>query len=92
MKATKDYGIIYTNNSSNYISGYCDSDYAGDTLSTKSTLGYVFILAGGPISWKSKLQSIITQSTTESEFIAINSAAKEAVFIKQLMTELDVYN
>ena len=50
LKATKDYRIIYTNNSSNYISDYCDSDYTGDTLSAKSTLGYVFILAGGPIS------------------------------------------
>ena len=50
LKATKDYRIIYINNSSNYISGYYDSDYASDTLSAKSTLGYVFILAGGPIS------------------------------------------
>ena len=50
------------------------------------------MLTGGLISWKSKLQSVVTQSTTKAEFIAINSAAKKAVFIKQLMTELDVYN
>jgi hypothetical protein len=97
LKATKDYGITYYNiksntSSSSYISGYCDSDYAGDIITAKSTLGYIFFIAGGPISWKSKLQSIIAQSTTEAEFIAINSAVKEAVFIKQLMTELDVYN
>ena len=97
LKATKDYGITYyssyTSTSSNkYISGYCDADYAGDIFTAKSTLGWIFFIAGGPISWKSKLQSIIAQSTTESEYIAINSATKEAVFIKQLMTELGAYN
>ena len=38
------------------------------------------------------MQTIIAQSTTEAEYIAINSAAKEAVFIKQLMIELGAYN
>jgi hypothetical protein len=94
LKATKDYGITYYNSStgSRYISGYCDSDYAGDIATAKSTLGWIFYIAGGPISWKSKLQSIIAQSTTEAEYIAINSATKEAVFIKQLMTELGAYS
>jgi hypothetical protein len=64
IKATKEYGITYyntkyNNNSSSYISGYCDSDYADDISTAKSTLGYIFFIAGGPISWKSKLQFII---------------------------------
>src|SRR5271168_5110705 len=92
LKATKNYGIIYTNNSTNFISEYCDADYAGDNSLAKSILGYIFILTSGPISWKSKLQSVVAQSTTEAEFITINSVAKKAVFIKQLITELDVYN
>ena len=29
---------------------YCDSDFAGDRESSKSTYGYVFKFAGGPIS------------------------------------------
>jgi hypothetical protein len=41
--------------------------------------------------WKSKLQSIITQSSTESKYIAINLAAKEAVFIISLITKLGYY-
>jgi hypothetical protein len=36
-------------------------DYAGDIASAKSTNGYLFMLAGGPIMWKSKLQFIIAQ-------------------------------
>ena len=50
LKATKDYRITYTSNSTNYISSYYDSDYTSDILLTKSTLGYIFILTSSPIS------------------------------------------
>ena len=59
LKGTISYGIIYSNNNNNpsnsYISGYTDADYAGDINTAKSTFGYIFFLANGPISWKSKL-------------------------------------
>jgi len=74
-----------------YISGYCDADYAGDFTKAKLTTGYIFFLAGGPISWKSKLQSIVAQSTTEAEYISINTASKEAVYIKAFLQELGQY-
>ena len=48
-------------------------------------------LAGGPISWKSKLQTVVAQSTTEAEYIAINAASKEAVYIKALLQEIGQY-
>jgi hypothetical protein len=41
--------------------------------------------------WKSKLQFIITQSTTEAETIAINACGKELVFIKILLIKLDLF-
>ena len=92
LSKTKDLGIIYSKDENiNYISGYCDADYAGDIASAKSTSGYIFYIANGPITWKSKLQSIIAQSTTEAEYIAINIAAKEAVYIKSLLKELGYY-
>jgi hypothetical protein len=91
LKGTKDYGITYYKDSNQYISGYCDADYAGDLLSAKSTSGYIILLAGGIISWKSKLQSIIAQSTTEAEYIAINAVIKEAVYIRTLLKELGFY-
>jgi hypothetical protein len=49
LKGTKDYRITYYKNASRFISGYCDVDYTGD-LSTKSTTGYIILLAGGIIS------------------------------------------
>ena len=90
LKGTKDYGITYYKNTSRFISGYCDTDYTSD-LSAKSTTGYIILLAGGILSWKSKLQSIIAQSTIEAEYIAINTIIKEAVYIKALLEELGYY-
>ncbi|CZS90381.1 uncharacterized protein RCO7_14004 [Rhynchosporium graminicola] len=84
-------GLVYINSSSKYVSGYCDSDYAGDIGTAKSTSGYSFYIGSCLFSWKSKLQSIIAQSTTEAEYIAINSAVKEAIYIRQLLTELGYY-
>jgi hypothetical protein len=94
LKGTKDLGIIYSNKdiSSKYLSGYYNADYAGDIESAKSTSGYIFYIANGPFSWKSKLQSIIAQSTTKAEYIAINAALKEAIYIKGLLEELGSYS
>jgi hypothetical protein len=92
LSKTINLGIIYSKDGNiNYISSYCDADYAGDLTSAKSTSSYIFYIAKGPITWKSKLQSIIAQSTTEAEYIAINIAAKEAVYIKALLEELGLY-
>lgn len=87
-------GIIYTKNhfSSRYISGYCDSDWAGDVSTFKSTTGWIFFLANGPISWKSKLQSVHAQSSTEAEYIAAAHAAREAQWIISLLKEIGFYH
>jgi hypothetical protein len=92
LKATVDYEITYSSNLSPYTSGYVDSDYAGDIATAKSTSGYIFFIAGGPFTWRSKLQTIIAQSTTEAEYIALNLASKEAVYIIALLKELGYYN
>jgi hypothetical protein len=53
-----------------------------------STTGYVFTLSEGPIFWRSKLQSIVAMSTTESEYMAVGEAAKEALWLNELVKEL----
>lgn len=97
LSNNKDIGITYNiakslkQNNNHFISGYSDSDYGGDLINYKSTTGYIFLLAGGPISWKSKLQPLIAQSTTEAEYIAINTTIKEAIYLKALLDELGYY-
>lgn len=71
------------------VKGYVDSDCAGDLDKSKSTTGYVFTLIGGAVSWVSKLQSVVANSTTEAEYVAATQASKEAVWLKMIMEELE---
>ena len=59
-----------------------------DTVNRKSTSGYIYKLVGGPVSHKLSKQSILTTSTTEAEYIAMTHAAKEALWLRQLLTDL----
>jgi hypothetical protein len=62
--------------------GYIDSDWAGDRIERRFTGGYIFLLYGALISWKSKWQSCIALSTAEAEYIAACEVAKEAIYFK----------
>jgi len=50
LKATIDYKINYLAMADGYINSYCNADYTGDLAKAKSTTGYIFFLAGRPIS------------------------------------------
>ena len=64
---------------------YCDASFAGDEHGRKSRTGWVILINGAPVAWKSTLQPIIAHSTAESEYIAMSDAAREAVYIKRLI-------
>ena len=51
------------------LTGYSDSDYAGDPATRCSTLGYVFNLGSAAISWSSKRQPTVVLSTCEAEYM-----------------------
>jgi len=48
------------------------------------------LLAGGAISWKSAMQSVITLSTMYAEFIACFEATGQAMWLKKLVPGLRV--
>lgn len=87
LKVSRDRGITYGGQETLFIEGYSDSDWAGDKERRKSTSGYIFILNGGPMSWYSKRQSTVALSSTEAEYIALTLAAKEATWLRFLLTE-----
>jgi hypothetical protein len=63
------------------LTGYVDSDLAGDVDTRKSTTGYVYTLGGTTVSWVSRLQKIVALSTTEAEYVAVTEAGKEMVWL-----------
>ena len=70
--------------------GYTDSDFQSDSDSRKSTLGAVFTIRGGAVIWRSIKQSCIADSTMEAEYVAACEAAKEAVWLRQFLIDLEV--
>jgi len=69
------------------LQGFSDADLGGDLDGRKSTC-YIFTLGGTTISWKSKFQGRVSLSTTEAEYVAISEAAKEMIWLKNLLKEL----
>ena len=49
----------------------------------------MFLIGGGPVSWQSRKLSCVALSTSEAEYIALTSAAQEAVWLCQLISELE---
>ena len=90
LQGTRNYGLKYSYDGSNTSTciGYSDSDFGGDTDDRKSTSGYIFQVGGTGISWRSKKQTSVALSTAEAEYIALSQAAQEAIWLRQLNTDL----
>jgi len=89
IAGTLSSGITFTNNVA-VMEGYCDSDYAGDLDTRRSTTGFVFTFCGAAISWSSKLQPTVAVSTTEAEYMAAAQAVKEALWLRKLIMEFEL--
>ena len=92
LQGTKDYMLTYRKSSNLELVGYSDSDYAGCIDTRKSTFGYVFMFAGGAISWKSAKQSVIATSTMEAEFVACFEATIHALWLRNFAKGLGIIN
>ncbi|XP_062085779.1 secreted RxLR effector protein 161-like [Humulus lupulus] len=88
VKDTINYGLVYKKGDEVKIVGYCDTDYAGDYDTRRSSTGYVFKLGSGAVSWCNKTQPTVSLSTTEAEYRAATMAAQESMWLIQLMKDL----
>lgn len=90
LKQTAKVGLTYTKpeNPSFCIIGYADADFAENSLDYKSYSGYCFSLDGNLISWESRKQKLVAQSSTESEYISVTEAVKESIYLNDLVNEI----
>ena len=88
IRGTSSLGVKYSSDGKQSLIGYADADWAGDVNTRKSTSGYVFLFANGPISWATKKQSSVSLSTAEAEYISGSLATQELLGLKRLIVEL----
>jgi hypothetical protein len=69
---------------------YSDSDWAASKDGRKSVGGYMIFLNDVLISWRSKMQRVVSLSSAEAEFYACAEATKEVPFLKQLLEFLGI--
>ena len=81
LKGTQNIGLWYDRNSTLTLNGYTDSDYAGCRIDRKSTSGACHFLDNNLISWFSKKQNSVELSTTEAEYIVVESCCAQILWI-----------
>lgn len=65
------------------IQGFLNCDWGQEKLSRKFISGTVMKLATGPISWRQKQQSVVTQSFKGADFVALSFAVKDVVWMNR---------
>ena len=88
LQRTKDYMLTYRKLDQLEIIRYSDFDFAGCQDSMKSTSSYIYLLAGGAISWKSVKQYIVASSTMAVEFVACYVASNHGIWLRNFVMGL----
>jgi hypothetical protein len=85
LNGTSALGITYSPKGNRQLEGYSDSDYASDPDDRKSISGSIYFLAGGAVSWNSHRQSVVAQSSTEAEYVALGQHVQQGLYLKHLI-------
>ena len=88
LQGTRNVGIIYSQtNNGGILNASADASFA-DREDGKSTQGYQVTLAGAPVVFKSTVQKLPAQSTTEAEIISCSDLCKEIKWARHFLAEL----
>ena len=88
LKGTKSLRICYDGSSNAGLIGYSDSDWGENKDDCHSTLGQVFSLANGMISWASQHQKTVALSVGESEYMELAATGRQCTWLRSFSVEI----
>lgn len=88
LQGTKDYRLRYFGASNDGLLAYSDSDWADDRDDRHSTSGFVFLMAGGAVSWASRRQTTVSLSSTEAEYLTASDTCRQMTWLRTFGSEL----
>jgi hypothetical protein len=83
-------GILLSSSSQIQLKAFCDSDWASCPDTRRSVTGYCIFIGNSLISWKSKKQFIVSQSSAEAEYRSMASTCSELTWLRYLLQDLHV--
>ena len=92
---TKNRSICFDTNWKNVeanweLGSYSDSTYASDPDKKVSVTGYIILLEGMLLAWKSRGQKSVTLSSAEAEYVVALETYQEMMAILQIIEFLDI--
>lgn len=79
------------NSSSEFkLTAYSDANWAANPINRRSISGYFITLGASPILWKTKTQTVVATSSTDSETIAASLTAKSIAHAREVLTEMGI--
>jgi hypothetical protein len=88
LQSSKTLKLRYSTDRSISLIGYCGSDRGSNIDDRRSTSGHVFLINGTAVSWSSRKQPTVALPSTEAEHMALTHAAKEAIWIRQFLSDI----
>lgn len=90
LRGTASRQLFYARSSQLHLHAYSDSTWASDPMDRRSITGYCIFLGTSLIAWKSKKQTAVSRSSTESELRALATTTSEIVWLRWLLSDLGV--
>ena len=90
LKSCPGKGVLLGKHDHLRIEVYTDADWAGSHDDRRSTSGYCSFVGGNLVTWRSKKQNVVARSSAEAEYRALALGVCEALWIRQLLSELQL--
>lgn len=90
LAGTASHGLYFSSQNPSSLHAYSDADWTGDIDDFVSTNAYIIYLSRHPISWSSKKQKRVAQSSTEAEYRSVVNTSAEIRWICSLLKELSI--
>lgn len=90
LRGSAEYGLVFERSPCKIprLMGYSDSNYNTDPDDGRSTTGHIFYLGRSPITWCSQKQDTVALSSCEAEFMAGTEAARQAIWLRDVLSEV----
>lgn len=91
IRGTVDLKLVFKRDDvDGVMTGYADSDWAGNVTDRKSVSGYIFKVYSATVSWTTRRKTSVALSSAEAEYMALSVAVTEVLWLRRLLVDLGV--